>query len=113
MIPYVKTTTENIAKAVKSDLTEIESISINYLDPDAERKDIPIDEFMDYLMHLHQSGIFANTINWRYVDLLGSGKFLLEGDINHNNGYELDVVIVSKNKENMDRVVEILGECEE
>lgn len=64
-------------------------------------------------MHLNQSGIFANTINWRYVDLFDSGRFLIEGDISHNNGYELNVAIVAENKEDKDKMVEILREREE
>ena len=111
-IPYVKTVTSNIAKAIKSGLTEIESVHINYLDPDVERKDILTYKFMDYLIHLNKAGIFADTINWRYVDLFDSGKFLIEGDISHNNGYELSVTIAA-NKENKDKVIEILGESEE
>ena len=59
-------------------------------------------------MHLSQSGIFAETNNWRYVDLFDSGQFLIEGDINHNNGYELNVTIAAKNIEDKDKVVEIL-----
>lgn len=112
-IPYVKTNTEKIARVLRSSLVEIESVHINYVDPDVQRKDIPIDKFIDYLMHLNQSGIFANTINWRYVDLFNSGDYLLEGDIGHNNGYELNVSITIKNKEYKDKVVEILGGREE
>lgn len=107
-IPYVRTVTENIANAIKSTLVEIKNVHINYLNPDVKRKDIPIEKFMDYLMHLNQSGIFADTINWRYVDLFDSGKYLLEGDINHNNGYELSFVIATKDKEDKDKVIEIL-----
>jgi len=88
-------------------------IYINYLNPEAKRKEIPVNEFKDYLIHLSQSGIFADTINWRYVDLFNSGKYLIEGDINHNNGYELSVTMATKNKEDKDRVVKILGESEE
>jgi hypothetical protein len=112
-IPYVKTNTDSIAEALKSRLIEIESVHINYVDPEAERKEIPVNEFKDYFMHLKQSGIFADTINWRYVDLFDSGKFLIESDIYHNNGYELNVVIATKNKEDKDRVVKILEESEE
>ena len=112
-IPYVKTVTKNIAMVIKSDLADIESVHINYLNPNAEQQDIPIDQFIGYLMHLNQSGIFANAINWRYVDLFDSGDYLLEGDIGHNNGYELNVVIAAKNKEDKDRVAEILRESEE
>lgn len=111
-IPYVKTVTKNIAMVIRSGLTEIESVHINYLDPKAETQNIPIDKFTDYLMHLSQSGIFADTINWRYVDLFDSGDYLLEGDINHNNGYELNVGIAAKKKEDKDRVIEILRERE-
>lgn len=112
-IPYVKTVTKNIAMAIKSGLTVLKSVHIDYLDPDAEKQDIPTNSFIDYLMHLNQSGIFAETINWRYVDLFDSGKYLIEGDINHNNGYELSVTMATKNKEDKDRVVKILGESEE
>ena len=84
-----------------------------YINPEAKRKEIPVNEFKDYLIHLSQSGIFADTINWRYVDLFNSGKYLIEGDINHNNGYELSVTMATKNKEDKDRVVKILGESEE
>ncbi len=112
-IPYVKTTIGNIAEVIKRELIEIESVSINYVDPDAEREVIPIDEFIGYMTHLNQSGIFADTINWRYIDLFDSGKYLIEGDINHNNGYELNVAIAAKDMEDKDRVVEILRESEE
>ncbi len=111
-IPYIKTQTVNIANVIKSNLTEIESVHINYVDPNADTKDIPIGKFIDYLMHLNQSGIFADIIRWRYVDMFDSGKYLIEGDINYNNGYELNVVIASK-IEDKDRVVEILRETEE
>lgn len=107
-IPYIKTKSVNIANVIKSNLTEIESVSINYVDSNAETKDIPIDKFIDYLMHLNQSGIFADTVKWRYVDLFDSGKYLIEGDIGHNNGYELNVAIAVKNMEDKDRVVETL-----
>lgn len=107
-IEYIKTTIGNIVNAIESGLVEMESIHINYLNPEAEKKEIPVNEFKDYLIHLNQSGIFADTINWRYVDLFDSGNYLLEGDVNHNNGYELNAVITSKNKEDKDRVVEIL-----
>lgn len=112
-IPYVRTVTENIAKVIISTLAEIKSVHIEYLDPDAERKDIPADKFIDCLMHLSQSGIFADTISWRYVDLFDSGKFLIEGDIGHNNGYELNASIVAKNKEDKDKAVAILRESGE
>lgn len=112
-IPYIKTATRNIVMAIKSGLTEIESVHISYVDPDAERENIPINEFIDYLMHVSQSGIFAETINWRYVDLFDSGRFLIEGDICHNNGYELVVAIVSENKEDKYKIAEILRGSEE
>lgn len=112
-ISYINTITENIARLLGNSLVELEYVHINYLDPDAQRKDIPIDKFTYYLMHLNQSGIFADTINWRYVDLFDSGKFLIEGDIGHNNGYELNVGITVKNKEDNDKVVEILKGSEE
>lgn len=112
-IPYVNTINENIARVLRSSLVDIEYVHINYLDPDAQRKDILKDKFIDYLMHLSQSGIFANIINWRYVDLFDSGKFLIEGDIGHNNGYELNVGIVAKNIEDKGNVAEILKGSEE
>lgn len=111
-ISYVKTIASNIAKAIKSGMTEIENVHINYLDPDAERENIPTNEFIEYLMHLDQSGIFSDTINWRYVDLFNSGKYLIEGDINHNNGYELSVTMATKNKEDRRKVVAILETTE-
>lgn len=101
------------ARLLRSSLVDIEYVHINYLDPDAQRKDISIDSFTDYLMSLSQSGIFANTINWRYVDLFDSGKFLIEGDIGHNNGYELNVGIVVKNIEDKGNVDEVLKGSEE
>lgn len=113
MIPYVKTATGNVATVIKSGLTELKNVHIDYLKPDDERKDIPIDQFIDYLMHLDQSGIFADIINWRYVEVFESGDYLIEGDISHNNGYELNVIIVAKNKEDKDKVVEMLRESEE
>lgn len=112
-IPYVETVTGNIATVIKSGLAELKNVYIDYLNPDAERKDISTGQFIDYLMHLDQSGIFADIINWRYVDLLDSGDYLIEGDINHNNGYELNVVIAAKNKEDKDKVVEMLKGTEE
>lgn len=112
-IPYVKTVTKNIVMAIKSGLIELKSVHINYLDPNTEEQDIPTDRFIDYLMHLNQSGIFANTINWRYVDLFDSRNYLLEGDINHNNGYELNVAITAKNQEDRDKVVAMLRITEE
>lgn len=112
-IPCVKTNTENIYKVINNNLVEIESVQINYVDPDAERENIPTDDFISYLMYLSQSGIFAETINWRYVDLFDSGRYLIEGDINHNNGYELNFAISTKNKEDKDKVVVILKESED
>lgn len=112
-IPYVKTITGNIVKAIHSSLVEIESVHIDYLNPESEREYISTDRFLDNLIHLSQSGIFANTINWRYVDLFDSGKYLIEGDIGHNNGYELNVAIAVKNIEDKDKVIEILSEREE
>lgn len=113
-IPYVKTRTVNIANLIKSGLTEIESIHINFIDPHAEKQDIPIEQFIDYLMNLNQSGIFAEIIKWRYIDdLFDSGDYLIEGDISHNNGYELNITIKTKNKSDKDKVVEILRESEE
>ena len=109
-MPYVKTTIGNIINVIKNGLVEVKSVHINYLDPEAEKKKIPVNEFKDCLMHLSQSGIFANTINWRYVDLFDSGKYLIESDINHNNGYELNVAIVAMNIEDKDKVVEFLKE---
>lgn len=111
-IPYVKITTGNIATVIKSGLTELKSVHIDYLNPDAERKNISTDQFIDYLMHLNQSGIFADTVNWRYTDLFDSGKYLLECDINHNNGCELNACIAVKNKEDKEKVVEMLGKME-
>lgn len=107
-IPYLKTTIGNITKIINSGIVVIESVSINYVNPNAKREDIPIDKFMDYLMHFNQSGIFADTINWRYTDLFDNGSFLIEGDIGHNNGYELNVSIDANNKEDKDKVIEIL-----
>ena len=112
-IPYVKTATGNIVKAIYSGLVEIGNIYIEYLDPESEREYISTDKFVDNLMLLSQSGIFADTINWRYVDLFDNGKFLIEGDIGHNNGYELNVGIMVKNKKYKDKVAEILREGEE
>lgn len=112
-IQYVNTITENIARVLRSSFIDIEYVHINYLDPESKREYISTDKFINYLMHLSQSGIFADTINWRYVDLFNSGDYLLEGDIGHNNGYELNVSITIKNKEYKDKVVEILGGREE
>lgn len=113
-IPYVKTRTVNIANLIKSGLAEIESVHINFIDPYAEKQDIPIEQFIDYLMNLNQSGIFAEIIKWRYIDdLFDNGDYLIEGDINHNNGYELVVAITVINKEDRSEVAEILGKTEE
>lgn len=75
-IPYVKTNIFNIVKAIKIRLIKIETVQINYIDPDTESENIFVGKFTDYLSHLSQSGIFSDTINWRYVDLFDSGKFL-------------------------------------
>lgn len=112
-IPYIKTATGNIAMVIKSDLTELKNVHIEYIDPNVERKDISTDQFIEYLMHLNQSGIFADIIHWRYVELFDSGNYLIEGDINHNNGYELVVAITVINKEDRNKVAEILGKTEE
>lgn len=112
-IPYVKTATGNIVKVIHSGLIEIGNIYIDYLAPESEREYISTDKFIDNLMHLSQSSIFTNIINWRYVDLFDNGKFLLEGDIGHNNSYELNIGIAVKNKEDKDKVVEILRDMEE
>lgn len=107
-IPYVETTIGNIVNIIERGLVEVKSVHINYLNPEAEKKEMPVNEFKDYLMHLNQSGIFADTIEWRYVDLFDSGNYVLECDISHNNGYELNAVIASKNKEDNDKVIGIL-----
>ena len=112
-IPYIKTATGNIAMVIKSDLTELKNVHIEYIDPNVERKDISTDQFIEYLMHLSQSGIFADIIHWRYVELFDSGNYLIEGDSNHNNGYELVVAITVINKEDRNKVAEILGKTEE
>lgn len=112
-IPYVKTVTGNIVKVIHSGLIEIGIIFIDYLDPESERKYISIDKFVDNLIHLSQSGIFSDTINWRYVDLFDNGKYLVEGDINHNNGYELNIAIAVKSTKDRSKVVEMLRESEE
>ena len=65
------------------------------------------------MMHLDQSGIFADIINWRYFEVFDSGNYLIEGDISHNNGYELVVAITVINKEDRSKVAEILGKTEE
>lgn len=97
-IPYVNTSTGNIDKVINSNLVEIQSANINYVDPMIKQVNIPISDFVDYMMHLNQSGIFSDMIPWRYVDLFDSGDYLIEGDIGHNNGYELNVSIATKNK---------------
>lgn len=112
-IPYVKTNIGNIVKVIHSDLIDIGSIFIDYLVPKYKREFISTDKFVDYLMHLNQSGIFADTINWRYVDLFDNGKYLIEGDIGHNNGYELNVPIAAKNIEDKDKVIKFLKGSEE
>lgn len=40
--------------------------------------------------------------------MFDSGTYLLEGDISHNNGYELNVSIVTKEVGDRNKVVEIL-----
>jgi len=112
-IQYMKTTIGNVVNVIKSGLAEIGNAHIDYLDPKTERKEIPVNEFKKYLLHLNQSGIFADTVSWRYVDLFESGNYGLECDIGHNNGFELNAVIFSKNEEDKDRVNEILRESEE
>ena len=103
---YIKTTTGNIATVIKSGLTELKNVHIKYIDPNVERKDISIDKFIDYLMHLDQSGIFADIIHWRYVELFDSGDYLIEGDISHNNGYELAIAVTANDIVNKDRIME-------
>lgn len=110
---YIKTTTGNIATVIKSGLTELKNVHIKYIDPNVERKDISIDKFIDYLMHLDQSGIFADIIHWRYVELFDSGDYLIEGDISHNNGYELAIAVTANDIVNKDRIIESLRESEE
>lgn len=112
-IPYIKTDTGNIATVIKSGLTELKNVYIEYINPDVERKDISTDQFIEYLIHLDQSGIFADIINWRYVELFDSGNYLIEGDISHNNGYELIVAITVISKEDRSKVAKILGKTEE
>lgn len=112
-IPYINTQIGNIIKVIKDNLLEIENAQIDYIDPNMKKEDIPIDKFKAYLMHLEQSGIFANTINWRFVDLFDSGSYLIEGDIGHNNGYELGIVVTANTIENKDRIIDILRESEE
>lgn len=112
-ISYKKIVTGNIIKVLHSGLIEIGNIYRDYLDPESKREYISTDKFIDYLMHLSQSGMFADTINWRYVDLFDNGKFLIEGDIGHNNGYELNVGIAVKNKEDKGKVAEMLEKTEE
>lgn len=111
-IPYIKTQIGNIIKAIKDNLVEIENAQIDYIDPNMKKEDIPIDKFNAYLMHFGQSGILANTINWRFVDLFDSGSYLIEGDIGHNNGYELGIVVTANTIENKDRIIDILRESE-
>ena len=93
-------------------MVEIENAQIDYIDPNMKKEDIPIDKFNAYLMHFGQSGILANTINWRFVDLFDSGSYLIEGDIGHNNGYELGIVVTANTIENKDRIIDILRESE-
>lgn len=112
-IPYVNTSIGNIYRVINSNLVEIQSANMNYIDSKIKQKNIPVNDLEDYMKHLNQSGIFAETINWRYVDLFDKGDYLIEGDINNNNGYELNVVIAIKNKEDKDKVVKILKEMEE
>ena len=108
-IPYIKTATGNIAMVIKSDLTELKNVHIEYIDPNVERKDVSTDQFIEYLMHLNQSGIFSDIIKWRYIgDLFDNGDYLIEGDINHNNGYELIVAIRVINKEDRSKVAAML-----
>lgn len=112
-IPYIKTRIGNIIKVIKDNLLEIENAQIDYVDPNMKKEDIPIDKFKAYLMHFGQSGIFANTINWRVVDLFDSGSYLIEGDVGHNNGYELGIIVTANAIENKDRIIEALRESEE
>lgn len=107
-IPYVKTAVGNIVDLIESGLVEVQGVHIDYLDPKAERKVIPINEFKEYLIHLNQSGIFADTVRWRYTNLFDSVDYGLECDIGHNNGYELYVAIEAKNKKDKNKIVEIL-----
>lgn len=107
-IPYVNTSTENVDKVINSNLVEIQNANINYVDPTIKQKNIPVNDFVGYLLHLNQSGIFSGIINWRYVELFDSGDYLIEGDIGHNNGYELNVAIAIKNVEDKDKVAGIL-----
>lgn len=108
-IPYMKTVVGNIVNVIEGGLVEVKSVHINYVDPEAEKEEIPVNEFKDYLIHLNQSGIFADTVKWRYVDLFDSGNYLVEGDIQHNNGYELNVAIAAKTIEDKNKVVEFLA----
>lgn len=112
-IQYMKTTIGNVVNVIKSGLAEIGNAHIDYLNPKTERKEIPVNEFKKYLLHLNQSGIFADTVSWRYIDLFESGNYGLECDIGHNNGFILNAVISSKNEEDKDRVSEMLRESEE
>lgn len=104
MIPYNKTSTSNIAKIINSNLATIEIVKIDYLDTNADREEIPKEQFTDYLMHLNQTGIFANVVEWRFLNLFDGEKFLIEADINHNNGFELNAVIKAKNVEDRDKI---------
>lgn len=108
MIPYIKTSTSSIAKVINSGFAEVETAKIDYLDPNADSEEIPIEQFANYLMHLNQSGIFANVVEWRFLNLFDGEKFLIEADINHNNGFELSAVIKAKNVEDRDRISVLL-----
>lgn len=112
-IPYMDTSTRDIYKVINSNLVEIQSVNINYIDLTIKQKNIPVNDFVGYIMHLNQSGIFSDIIKWRYVDLFNSGDYLLEGDLNHNNGYELNISIATKNKEDRSKVAEMLRKAEE
>ena len=48
-IPYIKTVTKNIANVIKSGQIEIESVDINYVNPEIEQENISVDKFIDYL----------------------------------------------------------------
>lgn len=112
-IPYMDTSTRDIYKVINSNLVEIQSVNINYIDLTIKQKNIPVNDFVGYIMHLNQSGIFSDIIKWRYVALFNSGDYLLEGDLNHNNGYELNISIATKNKEDRSKVAEMLRKAEE
>lgn len=113
MIPYITTSISNIAKVINSGLATTEIVKIDYLAPNADREEIPIEQFTDYLMHLNQSGIFANAVEWRFLNLFDGEKFLIEADINHNNSFELNAVIKAKNVEDRDRISVLLETKEE